>query len=384
MTASVTRPGAGNEAGKGGSAAAAPRHEGLTRLRFVLIGWVVLYHLDLTLHVTGVLPWLKPVLGVGYLGVDGFFLLSGFALWLGYGGRPPAGAAGVRRFLLRRFAKVWPLHALALLALGAVVLAAQAAGAAVREPERFSAVHFVLQLFLVNAWETTSQHAWNYPSWALSVEWAGYLAFPAVLPVLLRLRPGLVPAVAAAAAGGLFWLSAWEPEVGLNHTLHLGLVRFGLEFVLGLSLGRLATEGRLSPTAMLAATLAVPVGLGLRQNAVTVVGLAACIVAIWQRPSAGREEGTAPHRPDLLLRLGEASFGVYLCWIFIEAGLVGVLRVAAPGDAGRVLLMAAGFGANLAAGWLAWRFVEVPANRWILDRATPRRAGLEAVRPASR
>jgi peptidoglycan/LPS O-acetylase OafA/YrhL len=389
MTASVTRPGAGNEAAKGGStAAAAPRHEGLTRLRFVLIGWVVLYHLDLTLRVTGVLPWLKPVLGVGYLGVDGFFLLSGFALWLGYGGRPPAGAAGVRRFLLRRFAKVWPLHALALLALAAVVLAAHAAGAAIREPERFSAVHFVLQLFLVNAWETTSQHAWNYPSWALSVEWAGYLAFPALLPALLRLRSRLVPAVAAAAAGGLFWLAAWEPDVGLNHTLHLGLVRFGLGFVLGLSLGRLATEGRLPPAAVLAATLAVPVGLGLRQNAVTVVGLAACIVALWQRPGAGREgsagQGTAPHRPDLLLRLGEASFGVYLCWIFIEAVLVGVLRIAAPGDGGRVLLMAAGFAVNLAAGWLAWRFVEVPANRWILDRAAPRRGGMETARTVAR
>ena len=362
-------------------AASAPRHESLTRLRFVLIGWVVLYHLDLPLRVSGALPWLRPVLGVGYLGVDGFFLLSGFALWLGYGTRPPADFAGVRRFLIRRLAKIWPLHALALLALAAVVGLAQAGGAAINDPERFSGRDFLLQLFLVNAWETTSRFSWNYPSWALSVEWAGYLAFPLVLLLLLRLRTASVWALAAAAVAGLFWLAAHKPEIGLNYTFHLGLARFALDFSLGLALGRLATENRLPRAAVLAATLAVPVGLGLWWDALTVVGLAAVIVALWQRPP-GASGPTA--RPDLLLRLGEASFGVYLCWVFIETALVGVLRVAEPGPAGRVLLMAGGFAVNLAAGWLAWRLVEVPAHRWIMARAEPRRAGLDPARPAAR
>ena len=363
---------------------AAPRHEGLTRLRFVLIGWVVLYHLDLTLRVTAALPWLKPVLGVGYLGVDGFFLLSGFALWLGYGSRPLADFAGVRRFLVRRFAKIWPLHALALLALAAIIGLAQAGGAVIRDPERFRAGDFLLQLFLVNAWETTSRHAWNYPSWALSVEWAGYLAFPLVLPLLRRSRTVLLCSLAAGAVAGLFWLGAQQAAVGLNYTLHFGLVRFALEFTLGLALGRLATEDRLPRTPVLALTLAVPLGLGLRWDALTVVGLAAAIVALWQRPGTAVNDGSARRRPDLLLRLGEASFGVYLCWIFIETALVGVLRVADPGPAGRVLLMAAGFAANLAAGWLAWRLVEVPAHRWVLERAEPPRARMDAARSASR
>lgn len=364
----------------GGRAAPAPRHDGLTRLRLVLIGWVVLYHLDLTLRVTGVLPWLRPVLGVGYLGVDGFFLLSGFALWLGYGSRPPADAAGIRRFLLRRFAKIWPLHAVALCALLAIVGVAQAVGFTIRDPDRFRAWDFVLQLLLVNAWETTDRHAWNYPSWALSVEWAGYLAFPAVLLLLRWVSAALLPVLAAVAVAGLFALAAVEPPVGLNHTLHLGLVRFGFEFLLGLSLGRLATEGRLPRAAVLAATLAIPLGLGLRLDPLTVVGLAAAVVALWQRPGAA---GAAGRKPDLLLRLGEASFGVYLCWIFIETALVGLLRVAEPGPIGRVLLMGAGFAVNLAAGWLAWRLVEVPAHRWIMARAEPRRR-LDAAGSAAR
>lgn len=360
--------------------AAAPRHDGLTRLRLVLIGWVVLYHLDLTLRVTGGLPWLRPVLGVGYLGVDGFFLLSGFALWLGYGARPPADFAGIRRFLVRRLAKIWPLHALALFALAVIVGLALAGGASIRDPERFGVDDFLLQLFLVNAWETTDRHAWNYPSWALSVEWAGYLAFPFVLALLRRSPSAFLFPLAAAAVAGLVWMGAQAPRVGLNYTLHLGLVRFGLEFLLGLALGRLATEGRLPRAPVLAATLAVPLGLGLRLDALTVVGLAACIVALWQRPAATARAG---RRPDLWLRLGEASFGVYLCWVFIEIALVGLLRVADPGLGARVLLMAGGFATNLAAGWLAWRLVEVPAHRWILERAEPRRTGLDPARSAS-
>jgi peptidoglycan/LPS O-acetylase OafA/YrhL len=57
-----------------------PRHAGLTRLRLLFIGWVIIYHLDLLLHVTMDVAWLRPLILRGYLGVDGFFLLSGFVL----------------------------------------------------------------------------------------------------------------------------------------------------------------------------------------------------------------------------------------------------------------------------------------------------------------
>jgi peptidoglycan/LPS O-acetylase OafA/YrhL len=353
------------------AAEAAPRDASLTRLRFLLIAWVVLYHLDLTLRVSVAVPWLQPVLRRGYLGVDGFFLLSGFALWLGYAGRPPRGRAGVGAFLLRRFSKVWPLHAVALLALAALVATAAAAGAVIRDPDRFRLGDFLLQLALVNAWETTDRHAWNYPSWALSAEWAGYLVFPWVLRGALGLPRRLVPGAALLAVVGLLALSWHIPLVGLNLSIHLGLARFGLEFVLGLLLGRLATEGRLprGRQLLLAGALAlVPAGLLLREDASVVAGLAAVIAGLWLggRDPRARPAAASP-RPDLVQRLGEASFGVYLCWIFVELALVGVLRAVSPGLAGRLALMLVAFLACLAAGWLAWRFVEVPAQRWILQ-----------------
>jgi peptidoglycan/LPS O-acetylase OafA/YrhL len=106
-------------------------------------------------------------------------------------------------------------------------------------------------------------------------------------------------------------------------------------------------------------------GLWLREDALTVLGLAGAIAVIWQ---AGRD-APAPRRQDVLLRLGEASFGIYLSWIFVEAAVVGALRLLDPGAEGRAALMLLGFLATMATGWCAWRWVEVPAHRWILARA---------------
>lgn len=348
-------------------AAAPPRVASLTRLRLLLIGWVVVYHLELALRALQGIPVAEHVALRGYLGVDGFFLLSGFALWLGYHGRPPHGLDGYRRFLVRRLARIWPLHAAALLALAGLVGLAAAAGLTINDPERFGAREFWLQLALINAWETTDVHAWNYPSWALSAEWAGYLAFPVVLVAVMRAPVALLAPLAAACLGVLVWLGG-EAMPGLNHTLHLGLVRFGAEFVLGMAVARLCTGGHMPAAATVAiAAVAIPIGLWWRMDPLTVVGLVALIASLYLLGRDGPRAAGGPPR-DLVWRLGEASFGVYLCWVFVEAVLVLVLRATDPGQGLRLALMGGGLAVNLAAGWLAWRYVEVPAARWVQSR----------------
>jgi peptidoglycan/LPS O-acetylase OafA/YrhL len=345
----------------------ATRLAALTRLRALLILWVLLYHLELPLRALAGWPAAERVALKGYLGVDGFFVLSGFALFLGYRNRPPLGLAGWAEFVRRRAERIFPLHLAALALLALLVAVALLAGARLNEPQRFGGWEFLMQALLVNAWETTDLHAWNYPSWALSAIWAGYLAFPLILTAMLgrRLLPSWV--LVAACLGGLGWLGAGADGAQLNRTLHLGLLRFGLEFTLGIALARLVTAraidaGAATATALLLAIL----GLVVNLDVLVVAGLAARVARL------GMEAPGKAAPRDLLWRLGEASFGIYLSWVFVELALVLALRLGDPGLAGRLALMVAGLAASAALGWLAWRLVEQPAARW-----------LAAVRPAS-
>lgn len=330
----------------------------LTRLRAALIFWVLVYHLELALRGLAGLPVAEAAALKGYLGVDGFFVLSGFALVLGYRHRPPLGLAGYAGFVRRRAERLFPLHLAALALLVLLVGVAMAAGLRVNEPQRFGAWELLMQAPLLHAWETTSQHAWNYPSWALSAIWAGTLVFPLLLPALLARGAVACWGIVALALAGLAWLGVLPDGAQLNRTLHLGLARFALDFALGLALARLVTLRAVDgAAASLMAVLLVPAGVAADLDVVVVAGLAALVARLGMEAP-----GRAPPR-DLAWRLGEASFGIYLAWVFVEAALVVVLRIAEPGQGARLALMAGGLAASGALGWLAWRCVELPAAR---------------------
>jgi peptidoglycan/LPS O-acetylase OafA/YrhL len=126
-----------------------------------------------------------------------------------------------------------------------------------------------------------------------------------------------------------------------------------------MALARLVAGQGLSRQIATAGLLLIPVGLGFGHDVLVVAGLAALVVR-----AALAAPAEAPPR-DLAHRLGEASFGIYLSWVFVEAGLVLLLRLADPGLAARQGLMVAGLAATFLAGWIAWRVIEVPAAAWL-------------------
>ena len=103
----------------------------LTGVRFVAAAWVMLYHFQVPLAVSGLLfPILHEVLRVGRLGVDLFFALSGFILTHTYlrtlGRSPGVRASGT--FWWLRLARVYPVHLVMLLVAGAAQMFASGPG----------------------------------------------------------------------------------------------------------------------------------------------------------------------------------------------------------------------------------------------------------------
>src|ERR1700733_7418162 len=87
----------------------------LTVCRALFAAWVFAYHVDLYLGLSHLLGPFAGWLGRGYLGVDGFFLLSGLILartHREFSPRAP-GRFGPKawRFFSRRLARIYPVHA---------------------------------------------------------------------------------------------------------------------------------------------------------------------------------------------------------------------------------------------------------------------------------
>jgi peptidoglycan/LPS O-acetylase OafA/YrhL len=170
----------------------------------------------------------------GYLGVDLFFILSGFIIthvYLDALARPRP--APVRIFLWHRLIRLFPAHATVLLGLIAIVLIGRGLGFAFRTEDAWALADLPWHFLMLHAWGTTATAGWNAPSWSISAEWFAYLLFPLLALGLARLPRGAAPVLALLAllifgvSGGgpaLVGQFARRPAVWLgeiSHSLYL-------------------------------------------------------------------------------------------------------------------------------------------------------------------
>ena len=157
----------------------------LTSLRFFAAGIVVMYHAAMQSAPDYVNPF--ALLRFGFVGVTFFFVLSGFVLvWSARDGDSVGG------FYRRRFARVWPVHALTLAA--AIALAGWGL---ITHPGGLGSA--ALNLTLLQAWSPDPAVITDYNglSWSLSDEAFFYALFPLLLVLARKLRPEIVVAVGA-------------------------------------------------------------------------------------------------------------------------------------------------------------------------------------------
>lgn len=353
-----------------------PESRALTGLRGVAAVLVVMHHASLRIGGPG-LPAVDGLLRKGYLGVDLFFVLSGFVISLVYGawftGGPPGAAlpgmgsrAGQDRtntagavavFLMRRAARVWPLHA--------AVLAALLAGMAVSgDPLPFPR-STLANFMLVQGWGISGEI--NVPAWSVSTEVLAYLLFPLLAGPVLR-RPwgaalGLA-AVAALLAACLAMAPAGPGRRGLldihqNYSV-LPAMRCLAGFLLGMlawragqvpAMARQAARPWMAPGALLLA-----LGLMLVQaNDLLVLALLPVVVLGLYH---GRGWPWRLFTVQPLHGLGTLSYAIYL----VHYALLPVLTDAPGPMAARLLLYAA---ATLLLAALAHNLVEHPARRLV-------------------
>jgi peptidoglycan/LPS O-acetylase OafA/YrhL len=344
-------------------AVGAPRIDDLTACRAVFAGWVFLYHLNLHLGARSFGP-MTPLVQRGYLGVDGFFVLSGLVLAHAH----PAltcGAADMGRFWAKRLLRIYPVH-LAMLGLLALMLAAGfAAGLAPRDPGRFGLGELARHLLLVQGWGLSNRWAWNYPSWSISTEWAGYLAFPLLWLALRRMSPGACLAGVAAMLGVLAMVDIRAEAVGLNLTYEGALSRFFPEFIAGMAALRIAdlAERRVNGPMLACAGACLAIcALWLAQDWAVVAALWLVLAGMLLTARQGR--GAALARIPGMLWLGGVSYAFYMSFAVVETGQALVWRRLglAPAD-WPLVYVAETTALTLALATLAWWFVERPALR---------------------
>jgi peptidoglycan/LPS O-acetylase OafA/YrhL len=175
-----------------------------------------------------------------WLLVDLFFVLSGIVMSLSYA-QPDFGHFSLRDFMVRRLARVYPLHIVMLFVMllfrfariGLVM-----AGIVVAMPSTFevnNAYSFFLNVFLLHSLGFVDYLSWNAPSWSISVEFYTYLIFGLVL--VLAQRFGSKRYIYACAA--LLVVGSWLALVvalgrnGIGAQNDFGMLRCITSFFLG-------------------------------------------------------------------------------------------------------------------------------------------------------
>jgi len=149
--------------------------------------------------------FLKPFYDEGWAAVDLFFALSGFIFFWLYSEAIGEGRMGAARFAWLRFSRLYPLHLVTLLAVGAMQCIFHRATGNYFIFDTNDAQHFVTNLFLAQQWlPPTLEQSFNGPAWSVSIEVLLY----GVFFVFCRMGQrglGIMLCVALAAVPLMWW-----------------------------------------------------------------------------------------------------------------------------------------------------------------------------------
>ena len=311
----------------------------LTGLRMVAAGWVVLFHFhfsDLD-GVRAASEVLGPLVTAGALGVDLFFVLSGFVIAHTYLDRlgPALRVHATARFVWARACRMWPAYALVFHLFGLWLVARLVWGADERIAYQsvqpvVDAPEYLQQLAMVQLWDAPyfDGVSWVGSTWSISAEWLAYLLFPVAALVFHRMRD-LPVALLAAASLALMTPIAWaylltgSPYHPWSWAVRV-LCGFGAGVLAHLVVRRLRGTGRASVrvqrrASAVAAALPLVVAAGLLAGELVGTGRGGAVLVllpllVGALALADRGPATWLAHP-LAVRGGRISYALYLVHI---------------------------------------------------------------------
>ena len=349
----------------------------LTGLRGIASLWVLLHHTP-NLYPLGEvhLPYLSSLFEKGWLGVDLFFILSGFVISYVYAGKMGAFSwPAAVRFWKLRVARVYPAHIVATLAFAPVYVTAHFAFGYVSPNDTFSVAKLLHAVTLTNGWGLPNATGWNLPSWSVSSELAAYLAFPLIVPFTGRARSARVNLLMIATIlAGMVGLAIWLND-GSSYTLawEFTLLRIASEFLIGTLLFDLyrtlwpaASFDAIAAGSLIGIVGLSAAGLPAFYDFVLIALFAALVLSL--ALSTGLVARVLASRP--LVYLGKISYSTYLIHTLILLVMGQLLHRIWPapeevGAAGLFAVYVAFITTSLAAGHVLFHVVEERCRAWL-------------------
>lgn len=332
--------------------------------------------------------WFHHVTRNGFAGVDLFFVISGFIMVYVTHERP-RNTAGIVDFLLARIGRIYPLWCFfSIILIGCVLtLTGQWVYPEFNIPQSRE-IEFILKSFLL-----IPQNEFPYlmVGWTLIHEMYFYIVFAALLLAPKRWMIPLLLIWSALVLGGN--LAGWA-DATASSFLALAVHPLTLEFIAGALVGLAFVSGRRN-WARLALILGALGFAGsyliinhdvesmmLNYERLLAYGLPACLILYGLVSLESTRSVTVP---QWAIRLGDASYALYLCHIIVFLVLrlgfefitrtleswgwpdwiLAPVRLGAPGPLDNLVFLSVGLAAAIITSWLAHRYVEQAMLNWV-------------------
>lgn len=291
----------------------------LTGLRFIAAMWLLVYFFWKRLGLDGYVP---DVVAFGYMGVDLFFILSGFVLAHVYGPQIEAAKYNHKSFIWARLARIYPLHFAMLSVMIGLWLVGTKLGFSY-DAHAFDVSQLPYHLALLQAWGFVNSDGWNFPSWSISAEWFAYLTFPISFYLASRFKNSKLAGLLAVSALflAIYNVTALVGKMELtNMTWEGGILRIIPAFTAGVMMWFIGRDIRIGKTAayfgVIGSFAALLVSMVIFKSPTMIWFALAAIVFFFAETSKYENQGICSNK--VWVYLGEVSFAMYMVHLPVD------------------------------------------------------------------